>query len=138
MYNYQVPNGVKFAVPMVYTIFTSEGQLHTTNNHITREILDMFTGYGTKPKKFKVSYKSSSVIAVMSLDNIMSETLQERGKLNKWTQAKIEFMVDNHNGEIIDAMKVKDRECERCMKPVTPRNVRRLPDGTIAHYYECS
>lgn len=98
----------------------------------------MFTGYGTTPKKFKASYKESSVIAKMTLDNILSRALQEQGRRNQWTQAKIEFMVDNHNGEIIDAMKVKDRECERCMNPVTPRNVTRLPDGTIAHYYDCS
>ena len=89
------------------------------------------------PKKFKATYQPESVSAKLTLDNIMSEALQERGKRNQWTQAKIEFVIDNHNGEIIDALKVKDRECERCMKPVTPRDVQRLPDGTLAHYYVC-
>ena len=99
----------------------------------------MFTGYGTKaPKKFKATYTPESVTGKVTIDNLLSKVLQEQAKRNKWTQAKIEFMVDTHNGEVIDAMKVKDRECERCMKPVTSRNVARLGDGRIAHYYECS
>jgi fumarylacetoacetate (FAA) hydrolase family protein len=97
----------------------------------------MFTGYGTAPKKFKVRYKSESVIANVTLDNLLSKVLQEQGKRNKWTQAKIEFTVDNHNGDILDKLKASERKCERCMKDVVARNVTWLPDGTIAHYYEC-
>ena len=84
-------------------------------------------------------YKADDVTPVVTRENLLSKTLQERAKRNKWTQAKIEFEVDNHNGQELDKLKTKkELECERCMRPVTPRNVQRLPDGSLMHYYNCA
>ena len=104
---------------------------------------DRTRNYGGKrrpsnqPERYIPTHTPESVHPIMTVANLLSDVDQERCIRNEWTQAKIDFIVDNHNGEVIDALKVKDRECERCMKPVTPRDVQRLPDGTLAHFYMC-
>lgn len=74
---------------------------------------------------------------------IPNKVLQEQAVRNGWSDAKILKVAKKEGLEILsqEAIRTKVKAdaipCERCDMPLKADNVNFLPDGSLAHMYDC-
>ena len=88
-------------------------------------------------EEFIPVYTEETVSPTMTIKNLLVPELRDRAFRNQWTQSKLNTQIDKTNAKGIEGLKVMDRLCERCDGELTPRNIKRLPDGTYCHFYDC-